>query len=172
MLAQGAYIVRRQLIALVNIAADLADPTGFFLRSGRRLGLDMVEIVLIGHAGHVVQILRLGQLCHKQGVAAPIIGLQYLAGQHRVTILRDIAQTVLCTAIVRNIGKLVGFPAGAEAELPEHLKGRILIQHGYVKHAGALDDIVSVIGLVHRDLDPLGAIRQQGSCIDDNKNCI
>ena len=52
-LAERADEIRRQLLALVDIAADLADPAGFLLGRSQRLGLDAVEVVGVGDRGRV-----------------------------------------------------------------------------------------------------------------------
>ena len=82
-LADGADIVRRQRFALVDIAADAADPMmELFILRGGGLGLgfwlDMGKIVGIGGAGQVVLGAGFGDLRDKQGMAAAIDGGDHL----------------------------------------------------------------------------------------------
>ena len=72
MLAQGADIIRGQLLALVHVAADFADPTLLLGQLGLRLRLDVLEVVSIGHGRRLGQNLRLSDVGHKQSMGSPI----------------------------------------------------------------------------------------------------
>ena len=61
-LAQGADEIRRKGIALVNIAADLADKALLFLLRDSGLRLDMGKVVVIGHGALARQCRSLGHL--------------------------------------------------------------------------------------------------------------
>lgn len=72
MLAKRAHKIRGKLISLIHITAYLADKALFLLRHGLRLRLDMVEVILIGHARGVRKNGRLGHVGNEKRMRAAV----------------------------------------------------------------------------------------------------
>lgn len=76
-LADRAYKILGQLVSLVDIAADFANPTlfrgGGCLRSGLRLGLYIREIIRVGDRRDGGKNFRFGYVGNKQRVGARIL---------------------------------------------------------------------------------------------------
>ena len=127
-LADGADIVRRQRFALVDIAADAADPMMelFTLRGGGLwLGfwLDMGKIVGIGGTGQVVLGAGFGDLCDKQGMAAAIDGGDHLPADDGIGDLPgEVQQAIGAAGAALEALEFIDLPAALEAERPELCK--------------------------------------------------
>ena len=118
-LADGADIIGRQLLTFINKAADLADPTALgTLRHccGQGLGLDVIEVVCIGHGRLGRQNLTLGNISDEQGVGAEVIGSDDLAGQNCIGAAGQIVQTVCAALQTLAACELIRIAAGLEAE--------------------------------------------------------
>ena len=87
MVAEGADEVVGDGLALVDVAADRADPAGA-LGLGERLrrGLDVGAVVVVGHALVVGEDLALHDLGDEHAVAALIGALEHAAVEHGVDI--------------------------------------------------------------------------------------
>lgn len=167
MLTQGADIVWGQLLALIDKATDLADPALLLCQLRRGLGLDMVEVVGIGHRRRPVQDFGLGHIGNEQGMGTPILGTDHGAGDVGV----GKGSQIHCT-VFRPFGegpavKLVGIPSGLEAEMLEQLEGHILRQDTDAEYAVLQEHIVGQVGLVHRKGHPFGGICKLDDGVDD-----
>ncbi len=93
-LAQGAGEVLGQLVALVEIAAHRAQPALGLIGGGSLFGLYVGVIVGVGAAGAAGEHLGLHHVGDKEHLGVQIVALYDLAGQHRVGVLRHIADAV------------------------------------------------------------------------------
>ena len=78
MFAQRADVICRQGLALINVAADVADVA--FLLDGLGLGLDFGMVIGVGHAGFAGKRRHLGHFGQKYGVALQLPGIHHLGG--------------------------------------------------------------------------------------------
>ena len=125
MLAQRADEIGRQLLTLIDVAADLADPA-FLLGERGRLRLDVFKVVAVGHGRDVRQLARLGYVGNEQNMRLKLNGLDNLAGQERLRAGGDIADAIDGARGRLRVGKLVDIAPGLEAVVLEHGKRRVL----------------------------------------------
>jgi hypothetical protein len=78
--ADWADKVRRQLVPLVNVSADLAYIALLLLLRKGRFGLDVIGVILVGKGGGRGEYRRLGNFGGVKGVGAPVPGADNLAG--------------------------------------------------------------------------------------------
>ena len=83
-LAKGAYIILRQGVALVNIAAHLANKA--FLALGFGLGLNILLVLGVGHGLGVGNNPCLGHTAYKHTVCVKVNILLHLKGHKGVNI--------------------------------------------------------------------------------------
>lgn len=171
-LADGADIVGREDLPLVDIAADLADPpvpTGG--RGGGGLlgfGLDVGLVVGVGGAGGGGEDLGLGDIGQEEGVGPQVLGGDHPAADAGVGPLGHIGQAVLLPAGVGlEPGKLVHRPPRLEAEAADEVHAGLLREDGQPEGTGGEDHVVGQVGLVHRDDEPLGLHGDQHGGVDD-----
>ena len=93
-LAQRAYEVGRQLAALVEVAADLAEIALALSGSGILLGLDVRMVVCVGAALLLGQNLRLNDVCYVEHLRLDVLYVDDLAGENGVGVLGDIGNAV------------------------------------------------------------------------------
>ena len=167
-LAERAGEIGGDLLALVDVAADGADPAGA-LGLGERLrrGLDVGAVVIVGHALIVGEDLALHDLRDEHAVAALIIALEHVAGEHGVHIAVRIEDAVLSALDEVIALELVGVRAGLEAEALEEAERHFLRQDAERELAGALDHAAGVVRLDDGDGDALGFVRHLLGSVDD-----
>ena len=105
----------------------------------------------------IIQHLALGDFTDEHHVAAQILLLDDLAGEHGVYMLRQVEKAIVAALCFRPGIQLVHFPAGLHAEVTDGLKGNILRQHADVEHAGTLDHFPGQIAHLHGDHQMVGA---------------
>ena len=135
-LAQRADKVIGHVRALVDVAADLADPALLLLGRGVLLGLDVRVIVAVGTGRAVGEDLRLHDVGDKEHLVFELAGLHDFAGEDGVGVLRDVAHAVSRALAVGHIRELVHVAAALEAEALEQAVGRILGEDGDVEAIG------------------------------------
>lgn len=150
MLAPGADVVGGELVAFVDVAADLADP--FFLSTlGLRcfgFGFDMLLVVSVGDAGTVGEHLGFHHTGDEQGVGAEVDALGDNTTNHAVDELGQVKQTVLCAEFCLAFNELVDRLAALEAEVLEGLHGGFLAQRAEVELQRAEYHVVRQVLLV------------------------
>ena len=150
MLAQRADEVFRNRIALVDVSADVADPSlDFFLRSG----LDVVLVVAVRHGLDVVQDRALGDLADEQPVGIHVDGLQDLQGHVGVRVSVEIGEAVAGLAIVIKVCKLIYISSALESKVLENLERSFLVQDADVHLSGILDHAGRVVAFIDTDCD-------------------
>ena len=166
MLAERADEVCGKLLALVDVAADLADPAVLLLELGG-LRLDIGEIVGVGHGRHVGELPRLGDVGDEERVRLKLDGLRDPGRNKGVRAVRQIVDTVGRAGHALHAGKLVDVAAGLEAIVLEHCERRVVRENGDVEYPGLFDHVVRIIRLVDGDGDALGGISQLRDRVDD-----
>ena len=145
MLAQRTDEVSWQFISLVDVAADLTDPTlGLLLGSGLDVGL----VIVVGNRRYVVQDRRLGDVAKEHPVRTHVHGGIDLQGQEGVGALGQVRKTVGSTLTVLESLELVRISAGLESEVPEQIEGRRFTDDGNRELAGLLDDVMSKVQFI------------------------
>ena len=163
-LAQGADNVVGQGVALIDPAADLAHEA--FLALGLGLGLDVVLVVGVGHGLLIGDHPGLGDGADEHAVGVQVHKALHLQVHEGVDIPGQEPQAVVGAQLVDS-NKFVSSAAALEAEVLEHREGGGHIQAVDVHHAGLLDDMVGIIGLVDGDRHPVGGVGDLGDGIDD-----
>ena len=109
-LAERADEVCGKLLALVDVAADLADPSVLLLELGG-LRLDIGEIVGVGHGRHVGELPRLGDIGNEERVRLKLDGLRDPGRDESIGAVRQIVDTVGRAGHALHAGKLVDVAA-------------------------------------------------------------
>ena len=154
-LAQRAGEVIGHLRALVDIAADLADPALLLLGSGVLLGLDMGVVIAVGAAGSLGKDLGLHHIGDVEHLGLQVLHIDDLAGEDGVGIGGDIADAVGHAVVVGEIGELVHVPAALKAEVLEQAVGGVLREDGDVELARLHHHVAGVVLLDAGDGDLL-----------------
>ena len=162
-LAQRADDIVRQVFALVDPAADLADPALFV---GFGLGLDVVLIIGIGHGLGLGEDLRLGDGADEHAVGIEVHVLLDLQGHKGVDIGGQEGQAV-GAAQGLDLRELVGGAPGLEAEGLEHAEGRVHAQAVDVHHARLFDDVVGIVLLVDAHGNAVRGVRDLRDGVHD-----
>ena len=163
-LAERADEVVGQDLALVDVAADLADPA--LLEVGLGLGLDVGLVVVVGHGLLGGQDPGLGNGADEHAVSVQVHVLLHLEAHKGVDVLVQEDDAVV-GAEVFALGELVHVPAGLEAKVLEGGEGDLHGQAVDVHHAGLLRQLVGVVGLVDAHGDAVRRVRHLGHGVDD-----
>ena len=166
MLAKRADKVGGQLLTLIDVAADLADPA-LLLGERGRLRLDVFKVVAVGHGRDVRQLACLGHVGNEQHMRFKLNGLDDLAGQERLRAGGDVADAIDGARGRLRVGKFVDIAPGLEAIVLEHGKRRVLRQNGDIEHTGLFDHIAGVIAFIDGDADALGCVGLLHDGVDD-----
>ena len=138
-LAPGADEVGGEFVALVDVAAYLADP--FLLAacsgSGGGLGLDVLLVVGVGDAGAVAEYTGFHRHGDEHGVGAEVDALGDDTADDAVDELGQVAQAVVGTELCLAFGELVDRLAALEAEVLEGLHGGFFAQRAEIELQGA-----------------------------------
>ena len=168
MLAQRTDEVSWQFISLVDVAADLTDPTlGLLLGSGLDVGL----VIVVGNRRYVVQDRRLGDVTKEHPVRTHVHGGIDLQGQEGVGALGQVRKTVGSTLTVLESLELVRISAGLESKPLEQAEGSILAERADVQNTCAADNLTGVVGLVHVDHDTVRLVADLRHGVDD-ETCV
>ena len=132
-------------LALVEVAADLADVACLLLGSGVLLGLDVRMVVCVGAGFILRQHLCLDDICDIQHLCLDILDIDHLAGQDCVGVLRNVTDAVCGALVVLAVCKLVDIATRLEAEVLEQAVGRFLGEDGDVELAGLHDHVAGVV---------------------------
>ena len=149
-LAPGADEVGGEFVALVDVAADFADPLllATYGGSGGGRGLEVLRVVGIGCAGAVAQHTGLHRHCDEHGVGAEVDALGDDTADDAVDELGQIAQAILRAEICLAFGELVDRLATLEAEMLEGLHGSFLAERAEVELQRAQYHVVRQVLLV------------------------
>ena len=140
--AKGTNKIFRKLVALIDIAADLADKALLALRLG--LGLHMILIIGVGHGVLIRKHSGLADGADEHSVGVQIHILLYLQRHKGIDVPGQEDQTVVGAERFA-VGKLIHIPAALEAKYFKYLEGRGFRQAVDVHLAGLLDDVVGVV---------------------------
>lgn len=149
-LAPGADEVGGELVAFIDVAADLADPLLLATLGGCSggLGLDVLLVVGVGDAGAVAQHAGLHRHGDEHGVGAEVDALGDNTTNHAVDELGQVKQTVLCAEFCLAFGEFVHVAPALEAEVLERLHGGLLAEGAEVELQRAEYHVVRQVGLV------------------------
>lgn len=130
-------------------------------------GLDGLMVVGVGAGCTLAQDLALGDFTDEQCMAAQILFLFYLAGEHSIGVLRQVIKAVVAALNSREGFKLVDLSAGLHTEVLDGIEGHILGQNTDVELAGLFDNLPGQIFTLAGDGDPCGRICHLHAGIDD-----
>jgi hypothetical protein len=162
-LADRAYKILGQLVSLVDIAADFANPTlfrgGGCLRSGLRLGLYIREIIRVGDRRDGGKNFRFGYVGNKQRVGARILFKCYLSAQKSVCRFRQIYEAVQAPFCLYAV-EFVGVSAALKTEPFEQVERGLLGKKGQIETAVGENHVMRKIGFVDGNRNLLGRVGQ------------
>ena len=170
MFAQRAFEIGWEGFSFIDIATHLAHPATFAvlrLLCGLGFGLDVLLIIVVGHAGLVGQHLGIKHVGDEHGMRAEVDALGNTASQKGISVFRDVEHMVDGTVFRLAVCKFVHLASRLEAEVLEDLHWRLGSQHADVEHAGVLDEVVGVVALVDRHCDLQGVARDLYHRVDD-----
>ena len=149
-LAPGADEVGGEFVALVDVAADFADPLLLATCGGcgGGLGLDVLLVVGVGDAGAVAQHAGLHRHGDEHGVGAEVDALGDDTADDAVDVLGQVAQAVVGAELCLAFGELVDCLAALEAEVLEGLHGGLLAEGAEVELQRAQYHVVRQVLLV------------------------
>ena len=131
------------------------------------LGLDCLMVMCIGAGGGFTEHLALGDFTDEHHVAAQILLVHHLAGEHGVGVLGQVQQTVVAALCISPGIQLADFPASLHTEVADSFKRHILAQHADIEHTGALDHLFGQISALAGDGDAGGLIGHLNTGVDD-----
>jgi len=147
-LAQRTNEVLGQILALINISANLAYPA--FFAVGLGLGFNVVLIVGIGHCFLVGYNARLCYAANKHAVGVKVNVVLNLERHKAVDVLGQENKPVV-GAQGSAVGKLVNVSAALEAEVLKYLERSLNRQTVNVHNACAIDNMVRIVLFVNAD---------------------
>ena len=124
-------------------------------------------VMAVGAGRLVAQHLALGDFTDEHHMAAKILLLNDLAGEHGVAVLRQVEKAVVAALCFGPGIQLVDLAAGLETKMLDGLKGNILRQHADIEHAGAFDHFPGQIAHLHGDHQMVGAAGHLNTGIGD-----
>ena len=139
----------------MDVAADLADVALYFLFGG---GLDMREVVFVRYALFRAENLCLGDLGYEHHMSAAVNGLAHLCADECVGVCGNCKQSVIGSAGVCKILKLILISAADKSKALENLKGGAFGKDAYVEYSGILYHLTGEIFLIYRDADLLWGV--------------
>ena len=108
--AQWTLDIVGEEVALIDVAAHLADPAAFAvlgLFGGLGLGFDIPLVIVVSHRGFVGKHLGVQHIGDEHGVCAEIDALGDTAGQIGVGVLGDVEYMVHGTVFGFTVGEFV-----------------------------------------------------------------
>ncbi len=131
-LAERADEIRRQGVAFVDVAADLADIAMLFFFNLRLwLRLDMLKVVAVGDRRCVAQDCRFRNLRDKERMRAVIVRVNNLCGDKCIRSERDIGKPVSAAcSVCFKTGKLVRILTACKAKPLEGIKRSVFCKNG------------------------------------------
>ena len=133
MLAERADKILRQLLSLIDVAADIADPALLF---GIRLRLDVLLIVGIGHRLNLIEHDRFRDVAQEHPVRSHVDYVENLKRNIGIRVLRKISDAVHRHIEMVVACELVDVPSGLESEMAELLERSLLVEDADIHHAG------------------------------------
>ena len=108
-------------------------------------------VVGIGAGGLVAQHLAFGDFCDEHHVAAQVLFIQDLAGEHGVGGPYDVVDAVGGPLAGSKISELVHVTGSLHTEMADRLKGNVLSEGTDVELPGFLDDLTGLVAHLDRD---------------------
>jgi len=124
-------------------------------------------VVGVGAGGGLAEHLALCDLTDEHHVAAQVLLIHYLAGEHGVTVLGQVVKTIVAALDRREILKLVDLSAGLHAEMLDGIEAYILTEYADVEHTGFLDDFLGQVFRLAGDGEAGGIVRHLYGGVDD-----
>ena len=124
-------------------------------------------IMCVSAGGGGAQHLALCDFTHKHHMAAQILLLDDLAGEHCIGVLRQVEKTIVAPLCLCPGIQLVDLAAGLHTEVADGLEGNILRQHADIEYAGPLNHLFGQILALAGDGDAGGIIGNLNTGVDD-----
>ncbi len=124
-------------------------------------------IVGVGTGGGLAEHLALCDLANEHHMAAQILLVHYLAGEHGIHILGQVVETVVAALDCGEGFKLVDFPAGLHAEMLDGIEADIFTEYADIEHTGFLDDFLGQVFRLAGDGEAGGVVRHLYGSVDD-----
>ena len=121
----------------------------------------------VGTGGALAEHLALCDLTDEHHVAAQVLFVYHLAGEHGVGVLGQVVKAVVAALDSREILKLVDFPASLHTEMLDGIKADILTEYADVEHTGFLDDFFGQVFRLAGDGEAGGIVRHLYGSVDD-----